>query len=315
MNYSKILQTGMYLPKNIVSNADLEKMIETSDDWIESRTGIKQRHIVSANENSTTMAIAAAKSILADHDPSSIDLLIVATCTPNKLMPSTACAVQNELGLDKAFCFDLNAACSGFVYAITCADQYIKSGMCKKVLVIGSDAMTKIIDWEDRSTCVLFGDGAGAVLLGASETPGILASYLGSDGESDGILSTTGSIVQAAMPSYIEMKGKDVFKRAVKALEMVVGEVLSKAKLTAKDIDWLVPHQANKRIITATANALDMPLDKIIMTVDKHANTSAASIPLALHAGISSGKIKQGDVMLLESFGAGFTWGASLIQY
>jgi 3-oxoacyl-[acyl-carrier-protein] synthase-3 len=223
--------------------------------------------------------------------------------------------VQNELGLDNAFCFDLNAACSGFVYAITCADQYIKSGMCKKVLVIGSDAMTKIVDWEDRSTCVLFGDGAGAVLLGASDTPGMVASYLGSDGESDKVLSTTGSIVQAPAPSYIEMKGKEVFKRAVKSLDMVVGEVLAKAGLTAKDIDWLVPHQANKRIITATASSLDMPLDKVIITVDKHANTSAASIPLALHSGISAGKIKRGDMILLESFGAGFTWGASLIQY
>ena len=246
MKYSKILQTGIYLPLNIVTNTDLEKMIETSDDWIVSRTGIKQRHMVSVNENSTTMAVEAAKSILDLHDPSSIDMLIVATCTPNKLMPSTASSVQNELGLDNAFCFDLNAACSGFVYAITCADQYIKSGMCKKVLVIGSDAMTKIVDWEDRSTCVLFGDGAGAVLLGASDTPGIVASYLGSDGESDKVLSTTGSIVQAPAPSYIEMKGKEVFKRAVKSLDMVVGEVLAKAGLTAKDIDWLVPHQANK---------------------------------------------------------------------
>ena len=315
MNYSKILQTGAYLPPNIVSNADFEKMIETSDEWIESRTGIKQRHVVSVNENSTTMAVAAAKSILADHDPDSIDMLVVATCTPDKLMPSTACAVQHELGLKNAFAFDVNAACSGFVYALTCADQYIKSGMCKKVLVIGSDAMTKLVDWEDRTTCVLFGDGAGAVLLGADEEPGVLASYLGSDGKSDGVLSTQGSIVQAAMPSYIEMKGKEVFKRAVKALDMVVEEVLSRAKVAARDVDWLVPHQANKRIITATANALDMPLEKIIITVDKHANTSAASIPLALHEGISSDKIKRGDIVLLEAFGAGFTWGASLIQY
>lgn len=315
MNYSKILHTASYLPPNVITNADFETMIDTTDEWIQSRTGIKQRHVVSANENSTTMAVNASKSILAEHDPSSIDMLIVATCTPDKLMPSTACAVQNELGLTKAFAFDVNAACSGFVYALVCADQYIKSGMCKKALVIGSDAMTKLVDWEDRSTCILFGDGAGAVLLGTDNTSGILASYLGSDGKSNGILSTKGSIVQAVMPSYIEMEGKDVFKRAVKALDMVVDEVLSRAKVAARDIDWLVPHQANKRILTATAKALDMPLEKVIVTVDKHANTSAASIPLALHEGVESGRIKRGDIVLLEAFGAGFTWGASLIQY
>jgi 3-oxoacyl-[acyl-carrier-protein] synthase III len=317
MIYSKIIKTSSYLPVNIVHNKDLEKIIETTDKWIQERSGIVQRHIVAPAENSATMAISAAEKIFASGEISKddVDMIIVATCTPAKLLPSSACLVQSALGIKNIPAFDMNSACSGFVYALSTADQYIKSGFCKRVLVIGSDAMSQIIDWEDRSTCILFGDGAGAVLLGASSDPGILANKLGADGSNSDLLASKGSLLTAAEPPYITMQGKEVFKKAVKALGSIAEEILDDAGIDPSALSWLIPHQANKRIIESTAKMLEMPMDKVILTIDKHANTSAASIPLALDEGITSGKIKRGDLLLLEAFGAGLSWGASLIKY
>ncbi|MBT4885480.1 MAG: ketoacyl-ACP synthase III [Legionellales bacterium] len=317
MIYSKIIKTSSYLPVNIVHNKELEKILETTDNWIRERSGIVQRHIVAPAENSTTMAVSAAEKIFASGEISKdeVDMIIMATCTPAKLLPSSACFVQAALGIKNKPAFDINSACSGFIYALSTADQYIRNGSCKKILVIGSDAMSQIVDWEDRSTCILFGDGAGAVLLGASDEPGILANNLGADGSCADLLKSKGSLLTAAEPPFISMQGKEVFKKAVKTLGAIVEDILHDADVTADRLSWLIPHQANQRIIESTAKLLDMPMEKVILTIDKHANTSAASIPLALDEGVSSGKIKRGDILLLEAFGAGLSWGASLIKY
>ena len=317
MRYAKICKTGSYLPLNTLHNRELEQMLDTSDSWIQERSGIVQRHITPPGENSSTMAIEAAKALFADGEYAvdCVDLIIVATCTPAKLIPAAACRVQEALGLQNVPAFDLNSACSGFIYALATADQYIRSGMCQHVLVIGADAMSQVVDWEDRTTCILFGDGAGAVLLGASSAPGIMASQLGADGASASLLESKGSLLSAAEPPFIQMQGKEVFKRAVKTLGNMVTSILEQAEVERHELDWLVPHQANKRIIESTAKHLGLPMEKVILTIDKHANTSAASIPLALHEGIVSERIQRGDIILLEAFGAGLSWGASLIQY
>lgn len=317
MTYAKICKTGGYLPTNTLHNRELEKMLDTTDNWIQERSGIVERHITAPGENSTTMAIAAAKAIFSDgqYTADCVDMIIVATCTPAKLIPAAACQVQAALGLQNIPAFDLNSACSGFIYALTTANQYIQAGFCQHILVIGADAMSQVVDWEDRTTCILFGDGAGAVLLGASHAPGIMASHLGADGSSASLLESKGALLSAAEPPFIQMQGKEVFKRAVKMLGDIVTRVLEQADVEPEELDWLVPHQANKRIIESTAKLLGMPLDKVILTIDKHANTSAASIPLALHEGVQSDKIQRGDIILLEAFGAGLSWGAVLIQY
>lgn len=317
MNNSKILATSSYLPPNILKNSDLEKFVDTTDAWIKERTGIESRHIIGADESSASMAIAAAKKLFAtsEYSPEDIDMILVSTCTPAKLMPANACFVQAELGCRQIPSFDINAACSGFLYALSLADQYIKTAVCKKILVIGSDAMTQVIDWEDRSTCVLFGDGAGAVLLGQSEEAGVISTNLGADGSYTSLLQSKGSLLAAAVAPVVEMQGKEVFKKAVKTLADMVKNILDQQNLSHTDISWLVPHQANKRIIEATSKALTLPMEKVILTIATHANTSSASVPLALDTAIKSGKIKRGDLLLLEAFGAGLTWGCSLVKY
>ncbi|MDQ5920299.1 MAG: 3-oxoacyl-[acyl-carrier-protein] synthase [Pseudomonadota bacterium] len=319
MQYSKIVATGSYLPEKILSNHDLEKLVDTSDEWITSRSGIKQRHIVADGEKTSDMAYHAALSAInsSNFDKFNIDIIVMATSSPDMIFPSTACLLQNRLGLTHIPAFDLQAACTGFLYAITTADAYIKSGMYKTALVVGVDTISRFIDYTDRNTCVLFGDGAGAVILQASEEPGILINELHADGSGDWALNVSGHMYNGQIKSnpYMFMDGKAVFKMAVKNLSAVATSVLNKAGYTNEDLDWLVPHQANIRIIEATADHLNIPMDKVIVTVDMHGNTSAASVPLALDDAIKNQKIKRGDLIMLEGVGAGYTWGASLIRY
>ena len=306
--FSKIIGTGGYLPKKIVTNKDLESTIDTTDEWIVERTGIKQRHIAEENETTSSMAVQASIDALnsANIQPEDIDLIIVATTTPDQIFPSTACIVQNKLKI-KAPAFDIQAACTGFVYALSIADNYIKAGLNKNILVIGAEKYSNLLDWNDRSTCVLFGDGAGAVILSAQPEPGIISSHIHADGKYNDLLSVENN--------HIKMKGNEVFKVAVNTLSKLVDETLSINNMTKSDIDWLVPHQANLRIIKAAAKKLSMSLDQVVVTVDKHANTSAASIPLALNEAVKDGRIKSDQVILLEAFGSGFTWGSVLLRY
>lgn len=319
MQYSRIIATGGYLPQKVLTNQELEQMVATTDEWIVSRSGIKERRIVAENETCCDLAYNAAMDAInhSGFDKSQIDLILVATSTPDMIFPSTACLLQTRLGLNHIPAFDLQAACTGFVYALTTADAYIKSGMAKTVLVIGADVVSRFIDYTDRNTCVLFGDGAGAVIVQASTEPGILGNEIHADGSGEEALSVTGHMYSGKIVGspYIFMEGKAVFKMAVKNLAAVANSLLSKTNHTCEQIDWLIPHQANTRIIEATATHLNMPMDKVIVTVDKHGNTSAASVPLALNEAIKSGKIKRGDLLMLEGVGAGFTWGASLIRY
>ena len=307
MKYSKILGTGSYLPQNRVSNDDLAQRIDTSDEWITTRTGIKARHIASDNE-----AIEAA-AISADE----IDLIIVATTTPDMQFPSTATMVQQKLGISGCPAFDVQAVCAGFMYALATANAYIQSGMATKALVIGADIFSRILNWEDRGTCVLFGDGAGAVVLGASDDVGIISSRLHADGHYLDLLKVPAQMIdgQICGSPFVEMDGQGVFKFAVKQLAAVAQEVLEMADYTADQVDWMIPHQANRRIIESTAKHLGLSMDKVILTVAEHANTSAASIPLALDAGVRDGRIQRGQILLLEGIGGGFAWGAVLIQY
>jgi len=306
--FSKIIGTGGYLPKKIVTNKDLESTVDTTDEWIIERTGIKQRHIAEENETTSSMAVQASIDALssANIQPEDIDLIIVATTTPDQIFPSTACIVQNKLKI-KAPAFDIQAACTGFVYAVSIADNYIKAGLNKNILVIGAEKYSNLLDWNDRSTCVLFGDGAGAVILSAQSEPGIISTHIHADGKYNDLLSVENN--------YIKMKGNEVFKVAVNTLSKLVDETLSINNMTKSDIDWLVPHQANLRIIKAAAKKLSMSLDQVVVTVDKHANTSAASIPLALNEAVKDGRIKSDQVILLEAFGSGFTWGSVLLRY
>lgn len=319
MIYSKIAGTGSYLPEKVLSNKDLEAMVETSDQWITDRTGIKKRHIVSDEQTTTDLAFLAAEKAIeaAGINNDDIDLIIVATTTPTRIFPSTASLVQEKLNISGCPAFDIQAVCTGFVYGLTVADKFIKSGTVKNALVIGAESLSRIVDWTDRNTCVLFGDGAGAVVLQASEEQGILSTHIHCDGKYNELLTvpTGPGSVENDAAEFIEMKGNDVFKVAVKTLSSIVDETLAANNLAKSDVDWLIPHQANIRIIAATAKKLNMSMDHVVVTVDEHGNTSAASIPLALDTAVRDGRINRGETLLLEAFGGGFTWGSALLKY
>ncbi len=320
MTFSRIAGTGSYLPANVVTNEDLTRRgVDTSDEWIRTRTGIRQRHLAAAEEMSSDLALAASRNALeaAGIAAADLDLIIVATSTPDYIFPSTACVLQAKLGATRCPAFDVQAVCSGFVYAADIADKYIRSGFYKRALVVGAEVFSRILDWKDRGTCVLFGDGAGAVVLVADEKPGLLASVLHADGSHTGILSTPGSVRGGVVTGdpFLRMDGQAVFKLAVRVLDEVARETLALCNLQPADVDWLIPHQANVRILDATAKKLGIDPAKTIVTVDRHANTSAASVPLALDVAVRDGRIKRGDKVLLEGVGGGFTWGAALVEY
>ena len=317
MIYSKIIGTGSYLPEKILNNRDLEKMFETTDEWITTRTGIKERHIVSAHQYTSDLAVEAAKKAIeaSGINANKIDLIIIATTTPDKIFPSTACIVQTKLGLSLCPAFDIQAVCSGFVYSLSVADNFIKTGAAKCVLVIGSETMSRITDYSDRSNAILWGDGAGAIILESSDQPGILSTHIHADGSYEKLLHVPSGVSHQKGKATIEMQGNQVFKIAVNTLDSIVDETLEMNQLEKSDIDWLVPHQANIRILEATAKKLNMSMDRVIVTIDRHGNTSAASIPLALDTAIREHKIKRGETLLMEAFGGGFTWGSALIKY
>lgn len=317
--YSRIAGTGSYLPVRVLTNHELAQMVDTSDEWIVSRTGISERRIAAADEQTSDLAVKAVEAAIAASGIAreEIDLLIVATTTPDQTFPSTACTVQDKLGLHGFPAFDVQAVCAGFIYGLTVADQFIRAGGAKCAVVVGAETVSNIVDWNDRGTCVLFGDGAGAVVLKASDEPGILSTKLHADGRYRNILNTPGRISRGAIDGqpFIYMDGGAVFKFAVRALADAATEALTDAGLTGQDIDWLVPHQANARIIESTAKHLKLPMDKVILTLARQGNTSAASIPLALDEGVRTGKIQRGQTLLLEGIGGGFAWGAALIKY
>ena len=317
--YSRITGTGSYLPEKILTNVDLERIVDTSDEWIRTRTGITQRHIAREDQVASDLALHACQNAMqaAGVTNQDIDLIIVATTTPDMIFPSTACILQNKLGIENCPAFDVQAVCSGFVYALATADMFVSSGKCRNALVVGSEIYSKILDWNDRSTCVLFGDGAGAVVLSQSDQPGILSTHLHASGSHSNILSAPGCISGGKVQGtpYINMEGNAVFKFAVKVLEEVVQEAVAKNNLQSTDIDWLIPHQANIRIIQSTAKKLGLPMDKVVVAVDKHGNTSAASIPLALDIAVRDGRIQNDQLILLEGVGGGFTWGAVLLRW
>ena len=312
-NFARIIGTGSYLPPKIVTNFDLEKTLDTSDEWIFARTGIKERRIVT-NESACDLALEASKNALsmAEINPNDIDLIILSTTTPDKIFPATATMLQNRLG---ASCpaFDLQAVCAGFVFALSTAQQYIENGTAKNILVVGSETMSKIVDWNDRSTAILFADGAGAVILSADRNTGIKHSKLYSDGSYLSSLHVNNNRINEL--GTIEMEGNEVFKIAVNKLSELAEETLKESKITSNDIDWMVPHQANIRIIKAVAKRINLPMEKVILTLDKHGNTSAASIPLALDEGVRDGRIKKGDTLLFEGIGGGFSWGSILTEF
>lgn len=322
MNYTKIIGTGGYLPEQILTNSDLETKVDTTDAWIRERTGIKQRHVAAADETTCDLAEAAARQAIeaAGIISTDIDLIIIATTTPDYIFPSVATQLQERLGAYGCTAFDIQAVCSGFVYALGVADQFIRAGTCQRALVVGAETFTRILDWSDRSTCILFGDGAGAVIVEAADEPGIYSSHLHADGRYRELLWVPSGVSQGyeqtrQNAAYVAMRGNEVFKMAVKTLGRIVEQTLAANQMTADDIDWLVPHQANERIIMATAKKLGMPIERVVNTVSEHANTSAASVPLALNVAIRDGRIKRGDNLLLEAFGGGFTWGAVLLKY
>ena len=318
MLYSRIIATGSYLPTKILANDDLTKMVDTTDEWIMQRVGIRRRHIASTEETPAFMAEQAASQILSDAGLTAedLDMLIVATASPEKYFPSCACLLHNRLKLKKdAPAFDVNAACSGFIYALSVADQYIKTGLMQRILVVGVDALSRVVDWQDRKTCVLFGDGCGAVLLEAAAQPGILSTTLHANGDYESMLYADNPLWSDAEHNYLQMDGKSTFKVAVTKLGGMVEEVLAAHNFSDTDIDWLIPHQANLRIINAVAKRVGLASEKIILTLEEHGNTSAASIPLAMDTAIRDGRVKPGHNLLLEAFGAGFSWGAALIKY
>jgi len=319
LTYSRILGTGSYLPDRILTNADLEKLIDTNDQWIVDRTGIRERHIAAEGEFTSDLATHAARAALdaAGLVPDDIDLLLVATTTPDLVFPSTACIMQSKLGMTNGKpAFDLQAVCSGFIYALSVADQFIKTGAAKHVLVVGAETLSRITDWNDRGNCILWGDGAGAVVLGASDEPGIIATHIHADGRHKELLrTTTGASTGTHEPALMRMEGNAVFKMAVNTLDRIVDETLEANGLSKSDIDWLVPHQANIRIISATAKKLGMSMDNVVTTVAGHGNTSAASVPLAFDVAVRDGRIQRGQTVLMEAFGGGFTWGSALLKY
>ena len=317
---SVLIGTGSALPKRAVSNAELAETVETSDEWIVARTGIRNRHLAGEGETTGTLAIDAARGALAAAgiEGKQIDLIVLATATPDQTFPATATTVQHAIGANGGIAFDVAAVCSGFLYALGVADSMLRTGMAKRALVIGAETMSRILDWEDRTTCVLFGDGAGAVVLEAQDVandgPGILTTRLHADGEHSGLLYVDGGPSSTGTVGQIRMKGQEVFRHAVVNLASVLSEVLAAEGLAAADIDWVVPHQANQRILDATARKLGLPPEKVVVTVDRHANTSAASVPLALDTAVRDGRIKPGDLLVLEAMGGGFTWGACLLR-
>jgi len=320
---ARITGCGSYLPARVIENAEMADFVETSDEWIVARTGIKRRHIAAEGELTSDLATAAAKKAMASAGVTAdeIDLIVVATATPDETFPATATRVQFNLGMTKGFAFDVQAVCSGFVYALNVADNFVKAGQAKTALVIGAETFSRILDWEDRTTCVLFGDGAGAVVLqaaddtGTTDDRGILAAKLHSDGRHHDLLYVDGGPSSTQTTGFLRMSGKEVFKHAVKNLSSVVDETLEVVGLSVDDIDWVVPHQANKRILDATARKLKIDPAKVIVTVDEQANTSAASVPLALDSAVADGRIKRGDLLLMEAMGGGFTWGACLVRW
>lgn len=322
--YSRIVGTGGYLPEKVLSNRDLEKMVDTSDQWIQERTGIVKRHLAADHETTCDLAEQASLRALeaAGLEAGELDLIVVATTTPDKIFPSTACLLQQRLGNHGCAAFDIQAVCTGFIYALGVADKFIRTGSARNALVVGAETLSRIVDWTDRGTCILFGDGAGAVVLQASEEPGILSTHLHADGAYEELLHVPGGIsrgfemaLESGDPHYMQMKGNEVFKMAVNTLGRIVDETLAANDLKKSDIDWLVPHQANIRIIKATARKLGMSMDNVVVTVDEHGNTSAASVPLALDTAVRDGRIRRDETLLLEAFGGGFTWGSVLLRY
>jgi 3-oxoacyl-[acyl-carrier-protein] synthase-3 len=319
MTYSRISGTGSYLPERILTNDELERMVDTSDEWIRTRTGIVERHIAADNEMASDLALNASRKALAAAgiQAEEIDLIILATTTPDVIFPSTACILQDKLGVGGCPAFDVQAVCSGFVYALATADMFVRGGRCRNALVVGTEIYSRILDWSDRSTCVLFGDGAGAVVLTQSDRAGVLSSHLHADGSHRGTLAVPASVSGGKLQGtpFVTMEGNTVFKFAIQVLEEAVEEALAENGLQASDIDWLIPHQANIRIIQSTAKKLGIPMEKVVVTLDKHGNTSAASIPLALDIAVRDGRIKPGQHVLLEGVGGGFTWGSALIRW
>ena len=321
--YSRIAGTGSYLPERVLTNADLEKMVDTNDEWIVSRSGIRERHIAAEGETTSDLAFHAATRALeaAGLDAADIELIVLGTTTPDVIFPSTACLLQDRLGANGCAAFDVNAACSGFIFALSIADQFIKTGAVKNALVVGAETLTRMVDWADRGTSVLFGDAAGAVVLKADDTAGILSTHLHADGSKKHLLYNPVGVSKGFKPDEpnvgvkVMMAGSDVFKYAVKALDSVVDETLAANGLDKSDLDWLIPHQANLRIIEATAKRLQMPMERVVVTVDRTGNTSAGSVPLALDEAVRSGRVQRGQLLLLEAFGGGFTWGSALIRY
>lgn len=317
MKYSRIAGTGSYLPEKILTNAELESMVDTTDEWIFTRTGIRERHIAAKGEFTSDLAFQAARKAIqaAGIKAQEIDLIIVATTTPDRTFPSSACLLQDKLGISNCPAFDMQAVCSGFIYGMATADCFIKSGAAKCALVVGADTMSRITDWTDRSNCILWGDGAGAVIMTASDEPGVISCHLHADGSYADLLHVPGSASNPTGHQTILMEGNPVFKVAVNTLDAIVDETLLANGMQKSDIDWLVPHQANIRILQSTAKKLGMSMERVVTTVDKHGNTSAASIPLALDVAVRDGRIKRGETLLMEAFGGGFTWGSVLVKY
>ena len=325
MRRSVLISCGKYLPKNVVTNADLAKKIDTTDEWITQRTGIKQRHVAGEGETTSSMATQAALAALAKVNltGADIDMIILATTSPDQTFPATAVTVQDKIGMgDRGFAFDIQAVCSGFIYALATADNFIKAGQAKRALVIGAEHFTNLLDWNDRTTCVLFGDGAAAVILeaddsgaGTADDRGILSTHLHSEGAHRGLLYVDGGPSSTQTTGHVRMNGKEVFRHAVTRMSEAITEAMVANNLTSKDVHWLVPHQANKRIIDATADKLDLAPEKVVVTVSEHGNTSAASIPLALTTAVEDGRIKRGDLLLMEAMGGGLTWGAALARW
>jgi 3-oxoacyl-[acyl-carrier-protein] synthase-3 len=322
VSFARIIGTGGYLPSNVVTNHDLEKLVDTSDQWIRERTGIEQRHIAVEGETTVDLAEQASRNAIeaAGIDVSEIDLIIFATSTPDKIFPSSACILQARLDIHGCPAFDIQAVCTGFIYALSVAEKFIQTGSARTALVVGAEVFSRILNWEDRGTCVLFGDGAGAVILQADEETGILSSHIHADGKYENLLWVPHGIGDGfdqvkEGKAFVEMRGNEVFKMAVNTLGRIVDETLAANNMKKSDIDWLVPHQANIRIITATARKLKMSMEQVVVTVNKHGNTSAASVPLALDVAVRDGRIKRGELLLLEAFGGGFTWGSVLVRF